>query len=237
MIDTMKPALLAHALCALFLSAVSTQAYAARPLVTDDARLTNAHSCQLESWTRMYQGGQELWAMPACNLGENLEVTLGGGSYHNRTEDYHTEDWVGQVKTLFKPLTSKSWGWGLAEGRVMHPNIQPGPNQMGHSYFYLPLSLSFADDDVVIHINAGLLHDQQQNRNKRTLGIGSEFQLGTRVRGIAEVFGDHTQAPDYQFGLRYAIVPELFQVDTTFGEQINGGAQSQWLSIGLRYTP
>ncbi|MEW6563131.1 MAG: hypothetical protein AB1400_07865 [Pseudomonadota bacterium] len=36
-----------------------TPAWAARPFVTDDARLTKANSCQLESWTRSYSGSRE----------------------------------------------------------------------------------------------------------------------------------------------------------------------------------
>ena len=32
---------------------ISTQAYAARPFMTDDARLTTEGSCQLESWARV----------------------------------------------------------------------------------------------------------------------------------------------------------------------------------------
>ncbi|WP_029146966.1 hypothetical protein [Methylophilus sp. 5] len=222
----------------LFILFVITQpAYAARPLVTDDARLTNAHSCQLESWMRSYKGGQELWALPACNLGENFEITLGGGSYRNNDDNYHTEDWVGQFKTLFKPLETNGWGIGFAAGRVMHPDIQPGPNQLGNTYFYIPVSFSLRDDDVIVHVNVGMLRDRQEDRNKVSMGVGSEFKLGGNFKGIAEVFGDHTQSPFYQFGVRYSLVPEVFQIDGTLGQQVNGDSQTQWLSIGVRWTP
>ena len=58
-------------------------AQAARPFVTDDARLTAAGSCQLESWTRLNRASkpsarsEEFWAFPACNPSGNFEVTLG----------------------------------------------------------------------------------------------------------------------------------------------------------------
>jgi hypothetical protein len=222
----------------LILSLLIAQcAYAARPLVTDDARLTNAHSCQLESWMRSYKGGQELWVLPACNLGENFEITLGGGSYHNNDDNYHAEDWVAQFKTLFKPLETNGWGIGFAAGRVMHPDIQPGPNQLGNTYFYIPVSFSLRDDDVVVHVNVGMLRDRQEDRNKVSMGVGSEFKLGGNFKGIAEVFGDHTQNPFYQLGVRYSLVPEVFQIDGTVGQQVNGDSQTQWLSIGVRWTP
>lgn len=221
----------------IFLFWLPQISYAARPLVTDDARLTNAHSCQLESWMRSYQGGQELWALPACNLGENFEITLGGGTYHNRDDHYHTEDWIAQFKTLFKPLETNGWGVGFAVGRVMHPDIQAGPNQLGNTYFYIPVSFSMKDDDVIVHVNMGMLRDRQEDRDKVNMGVGSEFKLGGNFKGVAEVFGDHTQNPFYQVGLRYSLVPEVFQIDGTVGQQVNGNSQTQWLSIGVRWTP
>lgn len=221
----------------IFLFWIPHVSYAARPLVTDDARLTNAHSCQLESWMRSYQGGQELWALPACNLGENFEITLGGGTYHNRDDNYRTEDWVAQFKTLFKPLETNGWGVGLAVGRVMHPDIQTGPNQLGNTYFYIPVSFSIRDDDVIVHVNIGMLRDRQEDRNKLNMGLGSEFKLTGRFKGVAEVFGDDTQNPFYQVGLRYSLVPDVFQIDGTVGQQVNGNSQTQWLSIGVRWTP
>lgn len=227
-----------RSLFSLILSLLIAQcAHAARPLVTDDARLTNAHGCQLESWMRSYQGGQELWALPACNLGENFEITLGGGSYRNNDDNYHTEDWVAQFKTLFKPLETNGWGIGFAAGRVMHPDIQPGPNQLGNTYFYIPVSFSLRDDDVIVHVNVGMLRDRQEDRNKVNMGVGSEFKLGGKFKGVAEVFGDHTQNPFYQMGLRYSLVPEVFQIDGTVGQQVNGDSRTQWLSIGVRWTP
>lgn len=212
-------------------------AYAARPLVTDDARLTNAHSCQLESWMRTYEGGREAWALPACNLGENFEVTLGGGVYRNHDEDYRTEDWILQLKTLFKPLETNGWGWGLAAGHVKHTDIQPGPNQLGNTYFYVPVSFSFRDDDVIVHLNMGMLRDKQASELKASMGLGTEFKMGNAFKGIAEVFGDNSQNPFYQLGVRYSLVPEVFQIDGTVGQQVNGDSESQWLSIGLRWTP
>lgn len=210
---------------------------AARPLVTDDARLTNAHSCQLESWMRTYEGGREAWALPACNLGENFEVTLGGGVYRNHDEDYRTEDWILQFKTLFKPLETNGWGWGLAAGHVKHTDIQPGPNQLGNTYFYVPVSFSFRDDDVIMHLNIGMLRDKQASELKASMGLGTEFKMGNAFKGIAEVFGDNSQNPFYQLGVRYSLVPEVFQIDGTVGQQVNGDSESQWLSIGLRWTP
>ncbi len=53
-------------------------AEAARPMLTDDARIVDPKSCQLESWVRDSKHVTEYWALPACNVGENLELTIGG---------------------------------------------------------------------------------------------------------------------------------------------------------------
>ena len=40
--------------------------------------------------------------------------------------------------------------------------------------------------------------------------------------------------PLYQVGVRYWVVPERVQVDTTFGNRLGAGGQERWISIGLR---
>ena len=210
--------------------------HAARPFVTDDARLTTAGSCQLESWTRLYQDSKEFWALPACNPGGNFEITAGGGrAYVDGSAS--TSDYILQAKTLFRPLNTNSWGWGLAAGRVMHPGVNPGPNLLGNTYFYLPASFSFNDDKLIVHTNLGMLHDKASDRNSATWGIGGEFQLTPRLLGIAESFGDSRHNPYWQVGARYAIVPDRVQIDATVGQQFNGPTASRWISFGLRLTP
>ncbi|MBL8427420.1 MAG: hypothetical protein JNM16_08135, partial [Dechloromonas sp.] len=123
---------------------IPTCAFAARPFVTDDARLTTAGSCQLESWMRIYPDSKELWALPACNPTGNLEFTVGGG--RARHDDAPaTSDYVFQAKTLFRPLETNDWGIGFAVGTIRHPEINPGPNMLGNTYAYIPLSVSLND--------------------------------------------------------------------------------------------
>jgi len=212
------------------------QAWAARPFVTDDARLTTAGSCQLESWMRIYSGSREIWALPACNPGGNLEITMGGGGAKN-TGEKATNDYVFQAKTLFRPLESNDWGWGLAIGTVRHPEINPGPNLLGNTFTYLPFSASFNDDEVILHGNLGWLRDRATRQDNMTWGVGSEFQAASRIAAIAETFGDNHNRPYWQVGGRFAIVPNRVQIDATIGQQISGPTSGRWVSFGLRLTP
>lgn len=215
---------------------ITTQALAARPFVTDDARLTTAGSCQLESWSRHYQHSIELWALPACNPFGNFEITAGAAlSRYDGVQKNH--DYLLQAKTLFKPLETNGWGIGFALGTVKHPDITPGPNQFGNTYAYIPYSVSFADDQLIMHVNVGMLHDKASNQNHTTWGIGSEITVSPRLIGILETYGDDKDKPYAQIGLRYSIIPNAMQIDTTFGQQVNSDHANQWVSVGIRLTP
>lgn len=209
---------------------------AARPFVTDDARLTTAGSCQLESWVRVYPESREIWALPACNPWGNLELTAGGGRARNSGEA-GTGDYVFQLKTLLRPLETNGWGLGLAVGTVRHPQVNPGPNLLGNTFAYIPLSVSFADDQAVIHSNLGWLKDKATGENRATWGLGGELRLLERLTAIAETFGDNSSGPFWQLGARFAIVPDKVQVDATLGRELNGPSSTRWISVGLRLTP
>lgn len=214
----------------------STCSYAARPFVTDDARLTNAESCQLESWSRKYKTSHEFWVLPACNFAGNFEITAGAGKATTAGQA-STHDFILQGKTLFRELSTNGWGWGLAFGRVNHPDISPGPNLLGNTYANIPVSFSTHNDQVIFHTNVGWLKDKATGEHRATWGLGSEVQATPRILLIAESFGDHQNKPYWQIGARYAIVPNLFQIDTTIGRQFNGAVDTRWISFGLRITP
>ena len=215
---------------------IPTCAFAARPFVTDDARLTTAGSCQLESWMRIYPDSKELWALPACNPTGNLEFTVGGG--RARHDDAPaTSDYVFQANTLFRPLETNDWGIGFAVGTIRHPEINPGPNMLGNTYAYIPLSVSLNDDKVILHANLGWLKDKASGQNNLSWGVGSEFKLHAKLLGIAETFGDNRSMSYGQVGVRYSVRPDLFQVDATIGQQLSGPGKNHWVSFGIRYTP
>jgi hypothetical protein len=212
-------------------------AWAARPFVTDDARLTTAGSCQLETWVRAYRSSQEVWALPACNPTGNLEITVGGGSAKLDNAAGWTGDYVFQAKTLFKTLEPNGWGIGAAVGTVQHPEINPGPNLLGNRYAYIPLSLSFADDLLVVHVNTGWLRDKATNKDLMTWGLGTELNLDKHWTLIAESFGNSADAAYWQAGTRYSLIPGLLQLDATAGQQAGGTMNQRWLSFGVRFTP
>ena len=203
---------------------------AARPMNTDDARVVDDKSCQLETWVKHIEGRNEFWAQPACNFSGNLELTVGAAWMRHSGDKQRGAELV-QGKTLFKQLQTNGWGWGLAMGLSHDPRSGAGG---GHdTYAYVPVSISLADDKVVLHTNVGWLREQDTRRNRMTWGVGSETQLSQRNWLIAEFYGQGTGRPLYQVGLRHWLVPERMQIDTTYGNRL-GGAGGHWVSIGVR---
>lgn len=228
-----KPLLAVSTLCiALF----STTVYAARPMNTDDARIVDAKSCQLESWVKHPKGHTEFWAQPACNFTGNLELTTGGSLTREDGSTRGSAQML-QGKTLFKPLETNGWGWGLAMGMARDPRRDAGG---GHDmYAYVPVSLSLASNKVVLHSNVGWLREQGSRSNRLTWGLGSETQLHERTWLIAETYSQGSGKPLVQVGLRYWLVPDRVQIDATYGNRIGGAggsaqASQSWFSLGLR---
>lgn len=207
----------------IILSAVTNMVWAARPFVTDDARLTTAGSCQIESWTRVYRTSTEVWALPACNPTGNFEVTLGQGrAFYDAVGSEPADDYIFQAKTLIRPLETNGYGFGLAAGTVRHPAVSPGPNLFGNSYIYLPYSTSFANDQLVVHINGGWLKERTTEKNLATWGVGTEWNVNERVTWLVEAFGESNPNTYWQAGGRFSLIPHLLQVDTTLGRAASG---------------
>ncbi len=209
------------------------EAHAARPMITDDARLVDAKSCQVESWAKRNRDSTEFWALPSCNVTGNLELTI-GGALGRDPSGTRTTDVVLQGKTLLRRMEPNGWGIGLVLGNVRHPAIDTDRNLIGDLYGYLPASFSYLDDRFVLHANLGVLHDKTAHRDRVTWGLGSETQLAARTWLIAESFGQNTGRPFFQIGLRYWIVPNRVQVDTTAGNRFGSDTSERWISIGLR---
>lgn len=209
--------------------ALANPALAARPMITDDARLTDAGACQVETWVHTHREQREFWALPACNPGGNFELTFGGALAYADGRKQSGAMLV-QGKTLFKPLETNGWGIGLAAGYA----TQPGSEQSGSPYFYIPLSFSLADDQLVIHTNLGNLRERETQKNRLTWGVGGELQTTERLYVIAESYGQDQGNAFFQTGLRYWLMPGHIQVDTTYGSRFGQIHQERWFSIGLR---
>lgn len=169
-------------------------AHAARPFVTDDARVVDPEHCQLETFYKEQRAysGSEFWFLPACNK-LDVEWTVGG----NRIEG--ERNLIVQGKKLLKPLATGGYGLAFSAGSFG-----------GDPYVNGIASLSFLQDWSILHANLGYLE------NRGTWGIGLEqLVLPPRVYAILESFGERGEKPTLHSGIRFWVIPNRFQIDST----------------------
>lgn len=225
---------LALAALASFSSLLPDEAFAARPMITDDARVVDPKACQVESWIKLNRQSTEYWALPACNPSGLFEITYGGARIHQDTDGSAFTDNIFQLKSIVKPLEANGWGWGIAAGVDRHLHREAANGWPGDEYVYVPVSVSFRDDDVVLHVNGGAVHRRDLDRHIATWGLGSEIKLRDDLYLIPEAFGNDRGRPFFQLGLRHWIVKDRLQMDATFGNRLSGDTAERWFSVGLR---
>jgi len=210
----------------LALLAAAPSAWAARPFVTDDARVVDRGGCQLETFVKHQRriDEREFGFLPACNPWGS-ELTLG----YTRIDSTPSGDGhatVLQAKTLLKPLVTNGAGFAITVGLLAGTANSPYVNAIG--------SFSFADDRVVMHANLGGIRDNVARVSRGTWGIGAEVLLvAPRLYGILEGYGQRGEKPTLHTGLRLWLVPDRVQVDTTVGLQ-DASPQRRFATMGVR---
>jgi hypothetical protein len=206
---------------------------AARPFVTDDARIVDKGGCQIETFQKRQArfSESEFWFLPACSSPLGAELTIGGLRLNSTVVDSNRSV-VMQAKTLLKPLETNGSGYALTLGML---RVSPaGARSVNSPYFNAIGSFSFADDKVVVHTNLGGIRDRAANIGRGTWGIGAEVQLSPpRWFGILEAYGQRGEKPTLHTGLRIWIVPNRVQMDTTIGFQ-QSSPERRFHTIGLR---
>jgi hypothetical protein len=213
-------------LAALICVFAAAQAQAARPFVTDDARIVDRDGCQVETFVKRQRrfDESEFWFLPACNPW-GAELTLGYIRVDSAPAgDAHAT--VLQVKTLLKALDTNGAGFAFTLGALAGDKVSPYVNGIG--------SFSFADDRVVLHSNIGAIRDNVAAMTRWTWGLGAEVLLAApRLYGILESYGQRGEKPTLHTGLRVWIVPNRVQLDTTVGLQ-NSSPERRFGTLGLR---
>jgi hypothetical protein len=205
--------------------------YAARPMLTDDARIVDPKACQLESWIRDSKHVTEYWALPACNVTDNLELTIGGSLEGERGHSSFASE-LYQIKSIIQPIAANQTGYSFVLGNGRDPKRTM--NKVIQDWFFnVPISYPY-DDRLVIHTNLGITHLTDEKTEKINWGLSSEYNYNERVDLISEVFNQSSNSTYFQFGLRYWLIKNRAQIDTTYMNSFNHIGEDQSFSIGLR---
>jgi len=223
----------AHCMLAVALGAAASVAHAARPFVTDDARIVDDGGYQLETFTKRERtfDEREFWFLPAHNPFGRVELTLGGG-WINSLPEGNSRALVAQAKTLLKPLEANGSGYALTLGVVRLSPSGPGSART-NPYLNGIASFSLADDAVVIHTNLGARRDAGAGTTRGTWGAGAELRMTERLFGVVETYGERGEKPTRHAGLRIWVIPSRVQFDSTLGfERTN--PERRFYTVGLR---
>lgn len=204
----------------------------ARPLITDDARIVDPQACQLESYIRELPTGSEFWALPACNPWGNLEITV-GGNWIRMQNSPDTSHLIVQGKSILKGVETNGWGVGVAIGAsdIVSPQ---SAREVSEVYLNVPVTFSFRDDTILVHVNGGVDRDRLAMETKVTWGLATEVGITDRFAIVAETFGDNHENPFVHGGIRVWVIPQRWQVDTTVGAHLGAGHAGTWVSVGIR---
>ena len=206
-------------------------AMAARPMLTDDARIVDPKSCQLESWVRDSKQVTEYWALPACNVTENLEVTIGGSLEGEKGHSSFANE-LYQIKSIIRPIAENQTGYSIVLGNGRDPKRTM--NKAIQDWFInVPISYPY-NDRLVIHTNLGVTHLTDEHTEKMNWGLSSEYNYNERIDLISEVFNQSSNSTYFQFGLRYWLIKNRAQIDTTYMNSFNHIGEDQSFSVGLR---
>lgn len=195
--------------------------HAAASLLVDDAGITDAHHCQLESWVRHTRDGQEWTAVPACTVADT-EWSLG----LTRLPGQPATQWAVGAKRVLVERQQRRWGLAASAGLGGTTHRPRGDDWT----LTVPLTVALdAQDRVQLHLNLGWAH--HAHVQGRTSGVGLEVALHRHWSLLAESARDADRQLSSQIGLRRVLWPGA-SVDLLAG-QVHHQRNTQWLTLGF----
>jgi len=198
----------------------SPTAHAAASLLVDDAGITPAGHCQLESWIRQHhRNGHEPVVVAACTRA-GTEWSFGLGHHGGQSR---SDAALGVKRPL--PLADASplqLAVALAFDQDLHDARSHGLS-LG-----LPMSIMLGPGST-LHVEAGLR--QQEDARGWTFGTGLEQLLSARWSVLGELARDVHRDTHLQLGLRRQLWSGS-SLDLLHGRAL-GGDGARWITLGL----
>ena len=194
---------------------------AAASLMVDDASITDAGRCQLESWARHTDAGAEWTAVPACTFADT-EWSL-GLSHQQAVASTH---WALGAKRVLRDIDQRRWGLALSAGVGSDRHHLRGDDWGVNA----PLTLALgARDRTLLHLNLGWA--RTAGTRGRTEGIGLEIVTAPHWSLLAETARDATRQRSSQFGVRHDLWRGA-SVDLLAG-RVHHQRDGHWITLGL----
>ena len=166
---------------AMLLATMAPDAWAGRPLSTDDAATADAGICQVESWVEAAGGDAALVLAPACGVASGLEVdvdyTLPRRHAQLRAASSLALKWVPEAARIDTPFGSLAGGLKLRSG-FERP---VGANWSHADTSLLALATLEVSDGLALHANLGAVRDRRSGLSATLLNIAAAWAVDERV--------------------------------------------------------
>jgi hypothetical protein len=225
---TLVRALRAPAL-ALAMAALTVQA--GQPLVTDDAAVVAAKTCQFEAGVRATRDDALWFAQPACNFGGDVEWSAGGGHLAPDANPSSTITQL-QVKAVLFRTTDSKGSLGVSAGAVRDTGAPHGRSAF-QGYYARGLASWYPRSDLEFDLNLGVANV----RGPGTYAIAGVAATGTVVTGfqlLGEVYHDEPGPWKFQVGWRSIVVPNRFEVYASYGNRFSRSSAGGFAAAGFR---
>ena len=209
-------------------------AHAGRPLVTEDAGVLGRGECEIETFLARERASEEPtvrgWsAQIGCGIGLSTQLALNATG--SEADDERVRRFALTGKTSLRELTDEQAGVAIAYffGAEKLPAA---------SYKYETTSLTAVAtlpvDKWLFHANLGWARSQSAGSDSTIWAVAAERTEVGPVDLAVESFGDDHSAAWIQVAARWAIVPERFFLDASYGVQASG-ARPTLLTIGAKF--
>lgn len=206
-------------------------AQAGQPLVTDDAALVTAKTCQVEAWVRPTRDDRQFAIQPACNPTGDVELSVGLARVE--PDDSASSSQIAfQAKVAPFEIAEGEWRFGAVFGMARDTGAPHGSSAY-QAYYAKALASWYPRDDLEIDFNLGAAN--VWGTGTYTLaGVAIQFTPVERLQLLAEVFRDEPGRGKFQAGVRWAMLPDVVDLYASAGSRFHGNAQDRFAIAGIR---
>ncbi|HET7032026.1 MAG TPA: hypothetical protein VFJ48_02800 [Casimicrobiaceae bacterium] len=210
-------------------AALSSAVHAGQPLVTDDAAIVAAGTCQLEAWWHPHHDGHEYWAQPACNFTGNLELALGLARAYPEGDPTSSLIHL-QAKTAGFAHDDNRWSFGIVASADRDTGASRGRTAF-QGFNVTGLASWYPRDDLEIDLNLGASYVYGSG-SFAVAGAAIQYTVIHSLQLLGEIFRDEPGRPKFQLGTRSIVVQDRFEVYASYGNRFDA---KQWFAtFGIR---
>lgn len=211
----------------IFSLALLNQKADAQQMFVDDAEVTTYRSVQAETW----YGSRESWFLTAISPIRGLE--LGTGIGFDSRDGFDPANWILEAKFVPFDLEADGWSAGIASGLLFDFD-----GNVEEVFAYIPFTKAILQESSFLHLNAGFEAVSETDWEYEFIkGIRFDLGISERVMILSEFAGANFDDYFYQAGFRFSLIPDLLEMDITYGEGFRRMETAPGFNVGIAFTP